>query len=85
MLPAKVVAVLSTYPEIRDRIYQLARQRGLLVTWPEKTRSIQVLHLVTPQQVVVAIATVPVRGITTEALERLARDLERMFGKDWME
>ncbi|MEO3813654.1 hypothetical protein ABGB17_32055 [Sphaerisporangium sp. B11E5] len=79
-----MAGVLSSYAEIRDRIYQLARQHGLRVDWPEKTKSRQLLHLVDADQVVVAITTVPVRGITREALERLGADLEHLFGKDWM-
>lgn len=79
-----MAGVLTTYTEIRDRIYRLARERGLRVDWPEKTKSRQLLHLVDADRVVVAITTVPVKGITHEALERLAADLEHLFGKDWM-
>ncbi|MDP9864041.1 MULTISPECIES: hypothetical protein [Streptosporangium] len=77
--------MLSTYQEIRDRIYELARRHGLRVDWVETTRSVRLLHLLDTDQIVIARATVPVRGVTLEALAHLATDLERVFGRDWME
>jgi hypothetical protein len=37
--------VLNTYQEIRDRIYTLARERGLRVDWAETTPLVRLLLL----------------------------------------
>jgi hypothetical protein len=77
--------VLTTYQEVRDRIYQLARMHGLRPDWPESTRSVRLLLLYDSAQTVVARSTVPVRDITVAKLERLRDDLALVFGKEWME
>jgi hypothetical protein len=77
--------VLTSYPEIRDRIYTLARQRNLRVDWIESTRRYRALLLYDSGQVVVARATVPVRHVDSDDLAKLARDLEGVFGKGWMD
>ncbi|MET8338609.1 hypothetical protein ABZV14_01065 [Streptosporangium canum] len=77
--------MLSTYQEVRDRIYELAHRHGLRVDWVETTKSVRLLHLLDTDQIVMARATVPVRGVTLEALAHLATELEHLFGKDWME
>jgi hypothetical protein len=71
--------VLTTYQELRDRIYELSRQLGYRPDWAESTR------LYDGDQVVVARATVPVRDITMAKLDRLRDDLAPVFGKDWMQ
>jgi hypothetical protein len=77
--------VLTTYPAVRDRIYEMARQHDLRPDWVESTRSGRLLLLYDRTQTVVARTTVPVRGITRARLERLRDDLEHVFGKEWME
>jgi hypothetical protein len=77
--------VLTTYPEIRDRIYELARWHGLRPDWVESTREMRHLLLYDANQIVVARARVPLRRMDADLLARLAGDLEKVFGKDWME
>jgi hypothetical protein len=77
--------VLTTYQELRDRIYTLARQHGYRPDWVESTRSMRLLLLYDSSQIVVARTTVPVRDITMAKLERLRDDLAPVFGKEWME
>jgi hypothetical protein len=77
--------VLTTYPEIRDRIYELARWHGLRPDWVESTREMRHLLLYDANQTVVARARVPLRRMDADLLARLAGDLEKVFGKDWME
>ena len=77
--------MLTTYPEIRDRIYQLARRNELRPDWVESTRSVRLLMLYDRNQVVVSRTTVPVRDITKAKLDRLHDDLASVFGKGWME
>ena len=77
--------MLTTYQEVRDRIYQLARLHGLQPDWAESTRSVRLLLLYDSAQTVVARSTVPVRDITVAKLERLRDDLAPVFGKEWME
>jgi hypothetical protein len=77
--------VLTTYQEVRDRIYEMARQHNLRPDWVESTRSVRLLLLYDPSQAVVARATVPVRDITIAKLGRLRDDLISIFGKEWME
>lgn len=77
--------MLTTYQELRDRIYVLARQHGLRPDWVESTRSVRMLLLYDRNQVVVARTTVPVRDITMAKLERLRDDLAPVFGREWMQ
>jgi hypothetical protein len=77
--------VLTTYKELRDRIYQMSRQLGYRPDWIESTRSVRMLLLYDGNQVVIARTTVPVRDITMAKLERLRDDLAPVFGKEWME
>ena len=77
--------MLTTYEELRDRIYQMSRQFGYRPDWIESTRSARMLLLYDGTQVVVARTTVPVRDITTAKLERLRDDLDPVFGREWME
>jgi hypothetical protein len=76
--------VLTTYAELRDRIYEMARRHGYRPDWVETTRSSRLL-LLYDGQVVVARTTVPVRDITMARLDRLRDDLASVFGKEWME
>jgi hypothetical protein len=77
--------VLTTYQELRDRIYAMARQHGYRPDWVESTRSVRLLLLYDRNQIVVARTTVPVRDITMAKLERLRDDLAPVFGEEWME
>lgn len=77
--------MLTTYQEVRDRIYEMARRHGLRPDWAESTRSVRLLLLYDSSQTVIARATVPVRDITMARLERLRDDLASVFGKEWME
>jgi hypothetical protein len=77
--------VLTTYRELRDRIYQMSRQLGYRPDWIESTRSVRMLLLYDGNQVVIARTTVPVRDITMAKLERLRDDLAPVLGKEWME
>jgi hypothetical protein len=77
--------VLTAYGEIRDRIYKLARERDLRVDWIETTRLFRLLLLYDQCQIVVARASVPVKGISARALNDLRLDLEDVFGKDWLQ
>jgi hypothetical protein len=77
--------VPATYPEIRDRIYELARWHGLRPDWVESTREMRHLLLYDANRIVVARARVPLRRMDADLLARLAGDLEKVFGKDWME
>lgn len=77
--------MLTTYQELRDRIYERARRYSLRPDWAESTRSVRLLLLYDPSQAVVARTTVPVRDITMSKLERLRDDLAPVFGKEWME
>lgn len=77
--------MLATYPEIRDRIYALARKHGLRVDWLETTRYERILLLYDARQVVVARARVPLRRINPGALAELAHQLEDVLGEGWMD
>jgi hypothetical protein len=77
--------VLTTYQEVRDRIYEMARLHNLRPDWAESTRSVRLLLLYDSSQTVVARTTVPVRDITLAKLGRLRDDLAPIFGKEWME
>ena len=77
--------MLTTYKELRDRIYQMSRQLGYRPDWIESTRSVRMLLLYDGNQVVIARTTVPVRDTTMAKLERLRDDLAPVFGKEWME
>jgi hypothetical protein len=76
--------VLATYQEIRDRIYELARQHDLRPDWVESTKNARYLLLYDRSRVVVARAAVPVRHGAPGVLEELERQLAPVFGKDWM-
>ena len=76
--------MLATYPEIRDRIYALARRRALRVDWRETTRNNRLLLLYDSRQTVVARARVPLRRMDPEVLAELACQLEDVFGEGWM-
>jgi hypothetical protein len=77
--------VLSTYQEIRDRIYELARRHNLRPDWIDSTKSSRLLLLYDRQQIVVARAIVPVRYMSPLVINELKYQLEGLFGKDWME
>jgi hypothetical protein len=77
--------MLTSYPEIRDRIYMLARQRDLRVDWIESTRRYRDLLLYDSGQAVVARATVPVRHVDLDDLAKLTHDLDGVFGEGWMD
>jgi hypothetical protein len=81
----KLSVVLTTYQELRDRIYAMARQHGYRPDWVESTRSVRLLLLYDSNHVVVARTTVPVRDITVAKLDRLREDLAPVFGTEWME
>ncbi|RCG30170.1 hypothetical protein DQ384_15545 [Sphaerisporangium album] len=73
--------MLSTYPEIRDRTYGLARELTLRVEWAETGRSVRLLLLYDRAQIVVGRATVPVRDLRLTVLTNLERDLAHVFGE----
>ena len=75
--------MLATYPEIRDRIYALARKHGLRVDWLETTRIERILLLYDSRQVMVARARVPLRRMDPGVLAELAYQLEDVFGEGW--
>lgn len=77
--------MLIAYQEVRDRIYEMARRHNLRPDWAESTRTVRLLLLYDPSQIVVARATVPVRDVTVAKLERLRDDLAPIFVKEWME
>jgi hypothetical protein len=76
--------MLATYPEIRDRIYALARKHGFRVDWCETTRTHRLLLLYDSRQTVVARARVPLRRMNPDVLAELAYQLEDVFGEGWM-
>ncbi|MEO3859080.1 hypothetical protein [Acrocarpospora sp. B8E8] len=76
--------MLISYAEIRDRIYELARQHDLRVDWAETTRSARLVLLHDRDQIVVGRASVPVRPVTARAVLELQRALEHLFGKEWL-
>ena len=76
--------MLETYPEIRDRIYALARKHNLRVDWIESGRRERTLLLYDSRQEAVARAVVPVRYAEQDQLTRLAYDLAGVFGEGWM-
>jgi len=76
--------VLTTYPEIRDRIYLLARQRGLRVDWIDYGRLGRELLLYDSRQIVLVRTRVPVRNINLPKCAKLTYDLEVVFGEGWM-
>jgi hypothetical protein len=76
--------VLTTYQELRDRIYEMARRFGYRPDWVESTRSVRLLLLYDSNQIVVARTTVPFRDITMAKLDRLREDLAPVFGEEWM-
>ncbi|MET8141860.1 hypothetical protein ABZU32_16260 [Sphaerisporangium sp. NPDC005288] len=76
--------MLSSYQEIRDRIYKLARESSLRVEWAETGRSVRLLLLYDRAQIVVGRAIVPVRDLRSTVLVNLERDLEHVFGEGWL-
>jgi hypothetical protein len=78
------VAMLANYPQIRDRIYALARKHELRVDWRETTRSYRLLLLYDSRQAVVARARVPLRRMDPDVLAELAHQLDDVFGEGWM-
>lgn len=76
--------MLTTYQEVRDRIYEMARRYNLRPDWAEYTRSVRLLLLYDASQTVIARAAVSVRDVTVAKLERLRDDLAPVFGKEWM-
>jgi hypothetical protein len=74
----------TAYPEIRDRIYALARKNELRVDWRETTRNSRLLLLYDSRQIVVARARVPLRRMDPDVLAELAYQLEDVFGEGWM-
>ncbi len=84
-MSTRLSAALTTYQELRDHIYALARQYGYRPDWVESTRSVRLLLLYDSDHVVVARTTVPVRDITMAKLDRLREDLAPVFGTEWME
>lgn len=77
--------MLTTYQEVRDRIYEMARRNDLRPDWVESTRSVRLLFLYDFGQAVIARTTAPVRDITMAKLERLRDDFAPVFGREWME
>ena len=77
-------AMLAAYPEIRDRIYALARKNALRVDWRETTRNSRLLLLYDARQIVIARARVPLRRMDPDVLAELAYQLEDVFGEGWM-
>ncbi|MEU4407485.1 hypothetical protein AB0F88_23420 [Streptosporangium sp. NPDC023963] len=77
--------MLQTYPEIRDRIYELARRHALRPDWVDAGRTTRSLLLYNSDQVVVARSRVPMRHMDPDLLAALAHDLEDVFGKGWLE
>jgi hypothetical protein len=63
--------VLSSYPEIRDRIYELARVHEMRVDWTETTRTVRLVLLYDQTQIIIARAVVPVRAIRPSQLKDL--------------
>lgn len=76
--------MLTTYPEIRDRIYELARKHNLRLDWRESGSRTRTLLLYDSGQVVVARGTVPLRHSSRAVLEELDRAFEGVFGEGWM-
>jgi hypothetical protein len=75
--------MLTTYPEIRDRIYTLARRHGLQVEWVDVTRDRRVVLLYDSRRLRVAKAQVPLRRVDPDALDRLGHNLEEALGEGW--
>lgn len=76
--------MLRTYPKIRDRIYELARQHGLRPNWIEHGKSARLLLLYDREQIVAGRALVPVRRLDDDRLADLELALAHLFGKDWL-
>jgi hypothetical protein len=80
-----VCDVPLSYPEVRDRIYELCREHGLRPDWPGDQRTGRALFLYDSNQVVVARALVPIRPVDADRLNKLEYDLEHLFGKGWLQ
>lgn len=76
--------MLTTYPEIRNRIYTLAREHGLRVDWVFTSQSARRLVLYDAGPVPVARATVPLRHVKQIQLMVLENSLANVFGEGWM-
>ncbi|MFI6507078.1 hypothetical protein ACIBCT_05695 [Streptosporangium sp. NPDC050855] len=77
--------MLRTYPEIRDRIYELARRHALRPDRIDAGGTTRSLLLYDSDQVVVARSRVPMRHMDPDLLAALEHDLEDVFGKGWTE
>ncbi|WP_084955461.1 hypothetical protein [Thermoactinospora rubra] len=79
--------MLSAYPEIRDRIFQLARDKGLRVELAESSpRSSALLLLIWDQaHINIGRAILPTRHLNPDVIADLERKLEHIFGKDWLQ
>jgi hypothetical protein len=77
--------MLTTYPEIRNRIYQLARERDLTVEWVELTKGRRKILLYDSKRLRVASADVVLRGYGRRMLAELAGELADVFGEGWLE
>lgn len=77
--------MLTTYAEVRDRIYELARKGGYRVDWiDDSVRDTREVLLYDSRQHVLARAYVPVRHVDMRKLAKLANTLEHLFGEGWM-
>lgn len=76
--------MVTSYREVVDRIYTLARLHALSVRWRETTTASRLLLLYDGTEVVVGRSMVPIRNITRAALEDVEHDLEHVFGRGWL-
>ncbi|MEV0591124.1 hypothetical protein [Nonomuraea cavernae] len=76
--------MLSTYQEIRDRVYELCRKHELRPDWAADTKFGRVLFLYDVTQVIVARTFVPTQFIDQIKLAKLERDLAHLFGEGWL-
>ncbi len=76
--------MVTSYRDVVDRIYTLARLHALSVRWRETTTASRLLLLYDGTEVVVGRSMVPIRNITRAALEDVEHDLEHVFGRGWL-
>lgn len=76
--------MLTTYQEIRDRIYMLARKHDLRVDWIESNRQERRVMLYDSRQTLVASALVRVLNVSPRSRAQLTHELEGVFGEGWM-
>ncbi|WP_066366390.1 hypothetical protein [Herbidospora mongoliensis] len=76
--------MVTSYREVVDRIYSLARLHALSVRWRETTSGSRLLLLYDGTEVVVGRSIVPIRNITRAALDDVEHDLEHVFGRGWL-